>query len=217
MKKLKYSILKAIVLLTLPFLMFSCDDDDSTLNDVPDQLFRPILLTATIDNGNEVTLSWIPIANASSVLEISRDTFLFQNELQTFSLDGVSQYTIKDLWSNSTYSARIKAVSKDSNIKDSEFDQMEFTTQTENIFYAVTDDQIGPDYVLLKWDNSKNISQLVLSADGGTETAIALSESDISGGQKLVEGLNPDTEYVFKIYLGEMLRGTISVKTQAQP
>jgi hypothetical protein len=94
---------------------------------------------------------------------------------------------------------------------------MEFTTQTENIFYAVTDDQIGPDYVLLKWDNSKNISQLVLSADGGTETAIALSESDISGGQKLVEGLNPDTEYVFKIYLGEMLRGTISVKTQAQP
>jgi hypothetical protein len=187
------------------------------LNDVPDQLFRPILLSATINNGNEVTLSWIPIANASSLLEISRDTFLFQNELQTFSLDGVSQYTIKDLWSNSTYSARIKAVSKDSNIKDSEFDQMGFTTQTENIFYAVTDDQIGTDYVLLKWDNSKNVSQLVLSADGGTETTIALSESDISGGQKLVEGLNPDTEYVFKIYLGEMLRGTISVKTQAQP
>tara|TARA_R110002050_G_scaffold300779_1_gene472595 strand:+ start:19582 stop:20232 length:651 start_codon:yes stop_codon:yes gene_type:complete len=215
--KLKYSILKSIVLLTLPLLMFSCDDDDNTLNDVPDQLFRPILLSATINNGNEVTLSWIPIANASSLLEISRDTFLFQNELQTFSLDGVSQYTIKDLWSNSTYSARIKAVSKDSNIKDSEFDQMGFTTQTENIFYAVTDDQIGTDYVLLKWDNSKNVSQLVLSADGGTETTIALSESDISGGQKLVEGLNPDTEYVFKIYLGEMLRGTISVKTQAQP
>lgn len=215
--KLKYSILKSIVLLTLPLLMFSCDDDDSTLNDVPNQLFRPILLSATINNGNEVTLSWIPIANASSLLEISRDSLLFQNETQTFLLDGVSQYTIKDLWSNSTYSARIKAVSKDSNIKDSEFDQMVFTTQTENIFYAVTDDQIGNDYVLLKWDNSKNVSHLVLSADGGTETTIALSESDISGGQKLVEGLNPDTEYVFKIYLGEMLRGTISVKTQAQP
>jgi hypothetical protein len=196
--------------------MFSCDDDDSTLNDVPDQLFRPIFLAATINNGNEVTLSWIPITNASYLLEISRDS-LFQNELQTFLLDGVSQYTIKDLWSNSTYSARIKAISKNSNIKDSEFDQIEFTTQTENIFYAVTDDQIGTDYVLLKWDNSKNVSQLILSADGGTETTIALSESDISGGQKLVEGLNPDTEYVFKIYLGEMLRGTISVKTQAQP
>lgn len=216
MKNLKYSIFKSIVLLSLPFLMFSCDDDD-TLSAVPDQLFRPILLSATIDNGNEVTLSWIPIANASCLLEISRDTFLFENELQTFSLDEVSQYTIKDLWSNSRYSARIKAISKDSNIKDSEFDQMEFTTQTENIFYAVTDDQIGTDYVLLKWDNSKNVSQLVLSADGGTGTTIALSEPDISGGQKLIEGLNADTEYVFKIYLGEMLRGTVSVKTRAQP
>ena len=201
----------ASVLLFLVLFVVSCEDNDSVDNTY-DQLFRPVGFSTEV-NGTEVTFSWTPFENASYSLEVSRDSFLFEKDLQVFSIDEVSQYTIGDLWSNSRYSARIKAISKDSRVKDSEFQEITFVTGTENIFYAIEDENIGMDQVLLKWDSSKDVTEIVVSAKGMDDIAVPLSESDVNAGEKLIEGLSGTTDYTFKIYYGEMLRGTITATT----
>lgn len=213
MEKFEYYIVRSLMLLCFSLLLVSCEDE--TLTDVPDQLFRPVIFKTAI-NGNIATLSWIPIANASYSLELSRDSLLFGNELQVIPLDDLDTYAVGDLWSNSRYSARIKAVSKNSLIKDSEYNELTFITGTENIFYGVLSEDIGTNSVLLKWDNSKEVTKIVIapSVTPGYELAIVLSSADIAAGQKLIDGLSSGITYVFKIYKGEMLRGTISVKTK---
>ncbi|MDD4972545.1 MAG: hypothetical protein PHT07_24200 [Paludibacter sp.] len=212
MKKFIYNKMKIFYAFLLLFVV-SCNEDTSTVTGV-DQLFRPVMFTAGI-NGNKITFSWVPIANASYSLEISKDSLLFQNDLQVFSLDGVSTFTVDNLWSQSRYSARIKAVSKDSTIKDSEYKKITFITGTENIFYSVASSDISSHSVLLKWDKTKNVSKIVVSTVGTADVIISLSASDREAGQKLIENLLSGTNYIFKIYLEDMLRGNLAVKTLA--
>lgn len=211
MERIKYSIAKLIMMmLCLPMFMVSCEEEDA-IDNTPDRLFRPALLTAGVD-GNKVRLTWVPIANASYSLEISRDSLLFSTDLQVIPLDGVDEYTVMDLWSDTVYSARIKGLSKISTIMDSEYETVTFRTGIENIFYAVSATDIGPDQVLLKWDKTKTVSKIVVTTAGAADIVVPLSASDT--GEKLIPALNAATSYTFKIYYGEMLRGTVSVKTK---
>ncbi|MGV8137277.1 MAG: hypothetical protein AB2L20_18840 [Mangrovibacterium sp.] len=211
MERIKYSITKLIMmLLCLPMFMISCDEEDAVDN-TPERLFRPALLTAGVD-GNKVRLTWIPIANASYSLEISRDSLLFSTDLQVIPLDGVDEYTVEDLWSDTIYSARIKGLSKISTVKDSEYETVTFRTGIENIFYTVAATDIGTNQVLLKWDKTKSVSTIVVSTAGAADTVVPVSASD--AGEKLIPALTAGTSYTFKIYFGEMLRGTVSAKTK---
>ena len=213
MKRIKNNIINFLILiLCLPVFLVSCEEE-TTPDDTPYRLFRPALLTAGVD-GNKVTLKWVPIANASYSLEISFDSLLFSNKLQVIPLDAVDEYTVGDLWSDTIYSARIKALSKISTIKDSQYEQVTFRTGIENIFYAVAANDISSNHVLLKWDKTKSVSQIVVSTTGAADVIIPLSASDGVTGQKIIEGLTARTKYTFKIYLGEMLRGTISASTK---
>ncbi len=215
MKKYEYNIaLLLILMLFLPFLMVSCDEETSVV-ETTDQLFRPALFTSTVI-GNEVTLTWVPIANASYSLEISKDSFLFQNELQVIPLEEVQTYKVTDLWSLSRYSARIKAISKDASVKDSEWNQITFTTGSENILYSIGLDDIGFDNVNLKWDKNKIVTHLVVSSEGSPDRTVTLTTGDISSGVKRVEGLNPGTRYIIKIYRGAQLRAQTTVTTYSR-
>jgi len=197
-------------MVTLPFFYISCEEEETLTNDIPDQLFRPVGFTASI-NGNSISFTWVPIADASYLLEISRDSFLFQQDLQVFPIDGSIDYTLENLWSQARYSARIKSVSKKPEIKDSEYKQITFRTGIENIFYAIAGADIGADHILLTWDATKSVSHILLP----NVTTIQLTDSEKQAGQKDITGLTPKTSYTFKIYYGEMLRGTISATTLA--
>ncbi len=195
---------------SIPFFYISCDEEETPTEEIPDQLFRPVNFTAGI-NGNSISFTWVPIVNASYLLEISRDSFLFEQDLQVFPIDGAVDYTIENLWSDSRYSARIKSVSKKPEIKDSEFKQITFKTGIENIFYTIPSANIGANHILLTWDATKSVSHILLP----NGTTIQLTDSDKQAGQKDITGLTPKTSYTFKIYYGEMLRGTISATTLA--
>ncbi len=125
MEKNRYYIIRLFILALcfFPFVI-SCEEE-AIEDDVPDQLFRPVLFTAEV-NVNEVTFTWMPIANASYVIEVSKDD-LFTNDLQTYTIDGTLEYTV-GLLTNTRYSARIKAVSKDETIKDSGYTKVTFLT-----------------------------------------------------------------------------------------
>ncbi len=126
MEKNRYYIIR-LYLLALCFFPFviSCEEE-ALEDDVPDQLFRPVLFTAEI-NVDEVTFTWVPIENASYVIEVSKDD-LFTNDLQSYAVDGTVEYTVENLLTNTRYSARIKAVSKDERIKDSGYTKITFLT-----------------------------------------------------------------------------------------
>jgi hypothetical protein len=140
---------------------------------------------------------------------------LFLTDLQVFEIDEKVIYTVDDLISSTRYSARVKAISKNPDVKDSGYNEITFMTGVENLFYAVADGDIGTSSVLLKWAKGKNVTQIVISATGVEDRMVPLSNDDMSAGEKLIQGLNPGTKYTFKIYLETRIRGTISATTKS--
>jgi len=214
MKRLKFNIFWSIAILVLIFQVLLSCKDEVVVNNTADQLFSPALFSAAI-NTNVVSLSWTPIANSTYyLLEISKDSLLFTNQLVVDTIIDKYYYTLQDLWSNSRYSARIKAVSKDPKIKDSNFLAITFKTGTENIFYTVPASDITSNQVTLKWNALKKVSKIVYYVERSTfKVFVNLTDADIVAGVKLIPGLSEGGTYVFEIYFGDMLRGTTKVDT----
>jgi len=192
-------------------LLFSCDDNETEEYQLS-RLFSPISFSASVEL-NVVSLSWVPINEAIYVLEISKDSLLFEHDLQTIPLDKNVEYLLENLWSSTRYSARIKAVSNDPSIADSKFTAITFKTGIENIFYAASPGDTSVDKITLRWDNTKLVTSIVVSKAGIDDFAIHLSENDIAEGKKVIAELTENSVYTFRIYLGEMLRGTMTVST----
>ncbi len=214
MKRFKFNIIRSIgILILISQVLLSCKDE-VVVHNTADQLFSPALFSAAINN-NVASLSWTPIANSTYyLLEISKDSLLFKNQLVVDTIIDKYYYTLQDLWSNTWYSARIKAVSKDPNIKDSYFLAITFKTKTENIFYDVATTDITSNQVTLKWNSLKQVSKIVYFVERSTaKVTVALTDIDKTAGVKLISGLSEGTTYVFEIYWGDMLRGTVKVDT----
>lgn len=194
-------------------VIISCEREETEKDKILSRLFRPASFTATVTD-NVIHFSWTPIGNATYLLEVSKDSLLFTNELQSIVVERNS-YTLSDLWSQTRYSARVKAVSKNPEMGDSGYTkEVTVKTGTENIFYVVTDENISSNSVLLTWNKEKNVSHIVISASGISDSKINLSDSNITDGEILLTNLNSGVSYTFRIYLGEMLRGTTTVKTK---
>lgn len=204
-------ILKACIIMLFPLLFLACEDENAG-DYTPDQLFRPVKFSSST-SGSSVNFSWVPVANSSISLEISKDSLAFTNDLQIITLDEVTLYTVENLYSLTRYSARIKSVSKVVGISDSEYSEITFVTGTENIFYATESEDITANSINVKWNNLKEVSSLILSTDGVDDVIINLSGNEKAAGEKLIEGLTPGTLYTVQILNGDMLRGTIVVTT----
>jgi len=134
MRVLQNNMIIWVLTLVLPLLLFSCEEAPlPTGAETTDQLFRPVNFQANVI-GTEVSFSWSDISDASFILEISKDSLTFSNELQVISLDEYYYTTTEDnnMLGNTRYSARVKAVSTlDSAIKDSEYQEITFKTGSE--------------------------------------------------------------------------------------
>lgn len=214
MNKPKINLVTFYILIFMIGFTTSCKiDDEEIVVETPDQLFSPVLFRAEV-NINSVYFSWTPILNSTYLIEISRDNMLFENDLKSFTVTDKSEFHIENLWSNSLYSARIKAISKDTTIKDSKFQKLTFITKTENIFYNVPADSISTNSVVLQWDQQKQVSHIIVSLGDVDQFNYVLESDEIAAGKKKITNLSELSEYKFKIYFGEMLRGTIAVKTK---
>lgn len=205
------NIFRISAIIVTALLLNACKDEREE-NTIFSRLFRPASFSTEI-NGNTVIFSWTPIANARYELEISRDSFLYTNELQTFSLEQ-PEFTIENLWSQSRYSARVKAVSRNEGMGDSGFKEISFLTGIENIFYQPAADNIYTNSVLVRWDSSKEVTHIVIATGIAPGVSVTLSSTDVDAGEKLIEGLQAGTTYTLEIYKGEMKRGEIAVSTK---
>ncbi len=203
-------ICPAVFLLSAIFCA-SCDDDADVY--VLSRMFRPIGFTSSVD-GITVDLSWTPIAGATYLLEISRDSLIFETDIQEITLpEKTSSYRVEDLWGSTRYSARIKSVSSDPATADSDYQSITFRTQSENIFQPVAGSDIGTNHITVKWDNTKSVDHIDITATGVETVTVVLTDDEKSEGQKKITGLEPGTVYQFRIYQAERLRGLVTATT----
>ncbi len=194
-------------------MLVSCLEAPNPDPSYPSQLFRPINFSGNVD-GVDVSFSWAPIKEASYLLEISRDSFLFEQDVKSITIDKQIGYEIGDLRSQTRYSARIKAVSKKSTVKDSEYQTISFVTGLENIFFETDSANIFPTSVEILWESEKTVTHIDIENGSELLKRITLTEGQIAAGSLLVENLDPDKLYTFRIYNNEVLRGSITVLTK---
>ncbi len=194
------------------FVLASCLKEPNPELIQPSQLFRPISFTSNV-NVVTVSLNWVPIKNASYLLEVSRDSFQFERDLVSIPVEQQANFVLEDLRSQSRYSARIKAVSKEQGVKDSEYQMITFVTGLENLFYQPDPARISATSVELGWEPGKAVTRIDVLSGQDVIKQFPLTEEQVSLGSVLVDGLSADTPYSFRIYNGEILRGTITART----
>lgn len=206
-----------IILLSITiiaFLLPSCDDEDEPVK-TPDQLFQPAMFRQSVSS-NTVKFTWVPIGHAKYSLDVSL-TQDFSSGVVGFVIEKSEEFVVENLLSNTAYWARIKCVSTDGSLKDSQYNTLTFTTQQENIIYAPKTGDVGIDYVKLSWDSVRVVTNITVTK--GTDAAVnyVLTAAEKEHGKKEFSGLLANTKYTFKIYNGDSwLRGTRDITTATE-
>jgi hypothetical protein len=110
---------------------FSCEKNEE-VNNTTSRLFRPASfgLDTNASTGNEIILTWMPIGNATYLLELcTSETFEEGAPVWSIPLENVSRYVVMyeeiiehlGYQANVYYGVRIKSIGSDPNVKDSEY------------------------------------------------------------------------------------------------
>lgn len=196
MKKLIY-LLPVVIFCVVG--LFGCEDDEGV---VP-RLFRPDFISATA-NGNTITYSWRAIGGATSyVIEMGQDVTFETPAEHTETVVG-TKYTFTGLLYNTTYYARVKALSDDV-AGESNWTVFDGQTKTEarivpNLLQAVEPEDIGENGVTLRWTideaNPVDSISIVRTSDEAIIREIILTEDEMTAGEYMVTELEKSTAYV---------------------
>lgn len=208
-KKLTYILAMGAVLFTAA----SCSDPDDELTSVEyDRLFKPTAVEAKVQNKTNVRLSWECLSKADTytIQLFADDTNMQFAGTPTLEYTNITEspYTISGLSGETTYSIRIKAVGA---TKESHWAETSVTTDAEQIFNNVTDDDITAKSVTLKWTPGAEVTAIAIS--GGKEETYTLSAEEKQNGTATITGLTYETKYTFTILNGSKARGKVTVTT----
>lgn len=208
-KKLTYILAMGAVLFTAT----SCSDPDDELTSVEyDRLFKPTAVEAKVQNKTNVRLSWECLSKADTytIQLFADDTNMQFAGTPTLEYANITEspYTISGLSGETTYSIRIKAVGS---TKESHWAETSVTTDAEQIFSEVTDDDITAKSVTLKWTPGAEVTAIAIS--GGKEETYTLSAEEKQNGTATITGLTYETKYTFTIVNGSKARGKVTVTT----
>ena len=208
-KKLTYILAMGAVLFTAA----SCSDPDDELTSVEyDRLFKPTAVEAKVQNKTNVRLSWECLSKADTytIQLFADDTNMQFAGTPTLEYANITEspYTISGLSGETTYSIRIKAVGS---TKESHWAETSVTTDAEQIFSEVTDDDITAKSVTLKWTPGAEVTAIAIS--GGKEETYTLSAEEKQNGTATITGLTYETKYTFTILNGSKARGKVTVTT----
>jgi len=214
--KLLLNVCTYVIIAAFAISFVSCDTEEEGEVQLS-RLFRPGSFSRVVD-GTNVSLSWLPIKNASYLIEYGRLAsglpFDSIKDMQVIELErGVSTHELYDLWGSTRYGIRIKAVSIISGTNDSEWVSSNFTTDAENILYPLTYEPNESDFnVHLIWQSEKEVSHIIVNnLQLGVKTFEISSEEKISGEKTLLNSsdyrFRNNQQYTISIWLGERKRG----------
>ena len=196
--------------------LVSCSDPMDEITNIDyTRAFSPFELTARVRNQVNVELNWTPIkADSYSIEVFNNDSLTFAgapvltiNDIKVTDLP----YTINELNGNTPYSFRVKAIL--SGTGDSKWSGVYAKTQSENIFIAFKDTDIQANSVTLRWNPTLNVTRVTVEILDGAVIGHTLTAAEIAAGAVQISGLTGETEYIAKIYNGDVQRGRTTFTT----
>lgn len=188
----------------------ACEDYDFPVDKSYDKTFRPPSFKAEAIRATSVRLEWDPIYDAAQyVLELSQDSLVFDNPVQYELPLAQDSITLRDLYSATRYSARIRALGREGK-PDSEFNVLTFATLGEQIFTEVVpgfDDESNSNYLDLSWLEGSMVTHIEVLAVDAEPVVYALDEAAIESASFRLEDLAAATEYTIGIYRDANRRG----------
>lgn len=215
MKKNRLTLLSLIIGVSALFSFNACKDDiDPIIEELSfDRLFTPISIEARVVNKINVRLNWAAVVNAKTyTIEFYENGTLDFTGTPVRTVENVTYdqlpIVITGFSGETDYSVRVKALGE--NIEESKWISTTFTTDAEQIFYAVALTDITNTGVTLRWPAGSVATSIVLTPGSITHT---LTANEITAGVAVIDGLAGETEYTAKLMNGTKVRGTATFTT----
>lgn len=216
MNKMKLWMMLGI-LLTSMLTLSSCEEEEQELNLI--RQFQPSTIT-TSNGETSSTISW----TASIFTEPGQVTYEVQiarnNSFEELVLEATTpnnQFTVRDtqLPLRVDHFARVRALGQNNTGNSNWIVSNAFRILGEQLFLPVIDSEIRDKSVILRWRPTQIIDKLtVTSADGSSFFEFLISDEEVLGGEKFIDGLNPLTQYTAELFQGELSKGIISFTTK---
>ena len=194
----------------------SCGDvADEITSIIYGRNFSPTNLEARVVNRTNVRLTWTPVEGATSYnIEVfANDSLSFQGTPEK-TITGVTNaqipYTVTGLYGQTQYSFRVQAVTEGAESRDSKWSGAYAKTESEQILFSVTDDDITATTVTLRWPAGEAADLLTLNPGNITHTVTA---AEVAVGAATVTGLSPETTYTATLSRQGKVRGKVEFTT----
>lgn len=209
MKKYIIAALAFVTMLSGGVTFTACEDIDDVRELNLDRLLSPTDLVARVRNKVDIELSWKAMDKAQAyVIEVfMEDPDFAGTPVSTFTTEKAT-YTVTGLEGETTYAIRVKSIAE--GIADSKWVSAIRSTDTEQILYAVADEDIEAHEVILRWPAGQTATKIELSPGDISYTVTA---SDIASGSATITGLNEETKYTAVLKNGNKTRGTATFET----
>lgn len=194
----------AILMGVMSMMLVACEDDIAPLVEELEfeRVFSPTELQARVRNQLSVELTWRVKEDADHyVVEFANDSLEFNEIIKTATVTAEELPYTATFESEEQYSARVKGVGVDG-IQDSKWSEVYFKTDAENIFFPLTDDNIGKESVTLDWPAASEVTHLIINP-GSNEVKRNLTTQEIADGSATVTGLDFETTYIIKMFNGD--------------
>ena len=174
--------------------------------------FAPVALTAKVVNKTNVKLEWNKSDAESYTIEVFYEDPDFAGT-PIMTISGLTNadipFTVEGLEGETEYFFRVKAVGR--NLSDSKWSTISATTDTEQIFYPVDEENdVTSNTITVRWPAGSTATKIVVTPG---DKEFDVTADAIKAGEFTVTGLEPETEYTIKLMNGTKTRGTIKAKT----
>ena len=208
-------------MLGLTLALTSCGDVmDEITSLVLDRNLSPINLEARVQDRTNVKLSWTAVNGATGYIieQYDNDSLSFDGKTAsatyTISADEVP-YTITGLEGETDYSFRVMSVTAGDESRNSKWSEVYAKTGTEQIIYALGENDVKARAVTIKWPAGQSAEHIVVTdAAGNIVVDHAITAEEIAAGEATITGLTPETTYTAKMLRASgKTRGTVSFTT----
>ncbi|WP_461790606.1 DUF5123 domain-containing protein [Pedobacter sp.] len=202
-----------LTILTFSTLFLGCKETE--LKEIEASFARSFAvsgLKVVISGKVNAIFSWEKIKNTKSyTIEIfqTADYSGTPSRVITDISNTLLSYTVTGLNGDTQYYARMKSVGTNG-AADSQWVNISFKTEPEQIFQDITSDKLTPNSVTLNWPAASSVTTVKVMPGDITKT---LTATEISAGQTTITGLSPLTTYTATILNNTAVRGTKNFTT----
>ncbi|MDR0981757.1 MAG: DUF5123 domain-containing protein [Culturomica sp.] len=210
MKKIFYTILFAVGLLTGGLFMACSDDIDPIVSELDfPRLMTPLELEYTLMNQVNVILEWNGVKGAEGyILEFAEDSLEFNEIVKTVEVLPEEIPATVALAGETQYSVRVKATS--STKDESKYASIAFKTLPENILLPMLEQDCNPTSLTIRFPAGSEVTDLVATPGNITHT---ITPQEIADGAATIDGLIGNTEYVVTLKNNGKTRGYVTATT----